>query len=196
MRRAVAVLGLAVMMGMAASAQAQNDAYRGWRARGVQSIEISPGAFLPLFILDTDFSLADTTNLSPGATFSVRYEYLLSRSLGVGAAMAGAFASTIGGRTLFMAPVTGTVYWHGGSDALEFLAGGEVGFNVMRLSGKGLLSPIEKLGGGIARTISDNWSIGGRILYWFAPELHTGTYAGLTMYGNFLEISFGARYHF
>ncbi|MEJ5184775.1 MAG: hypothetical protein WHT81_06615, partial [Rectinemataceae bacterium] len=114
MRRAIAVLGLAVMVSMAASAQAQNDAYRGWRARGVQSIEISPGAFLPLFILDTDFSLAETTNLSPGATFSVRYEYLLSRSLGVGAAMAGAFASTIGGRTLFMAPVTGTVYWHGG----------------------------------------------------------------------------------
>ena len=44
--------------------------------------------------------------------------------------------------------------------------------------------------------MSQAWSLGGQVYWWFVPELHYGTQASLTRYGNFLEISIGALYHF
>lgn len=192
---AAAIVLLVLCIGMV-WAQDSADPFAANRKKGSQSIEISPGGFLPLFVLDSNFAMISTPNMSPGAAFSVLYRYMLGKNLGVGGSIAGSFVTTVGGRTLFLAPVCVSSTWVFGTDPMEFDISAEIGMNVMRLSGNGIISPIAKLGGGISRYISESWSIGGKLMWWFVPELHLGSYANLNSYASFLEFSIGAQYHF
>ena len=177
-------------------AQNSADPFAANHRKGSQSIEISPGGFLPLFVLDSNFAVISSPNMSPGAAFSVLYRYMLGKNLGIGGSIAGSFVTTVGGRTLFLAPVCLSSTYVFGTDPMEFDISTEIGMNVMRLSGNGIISPIAKLGGGISRYISESWSIGGKLMWWFVPEIHLGSYANLDSYANFLEFSIGAQYHF
>jgi len=191
------LLAAGLLLYLAALVWAQDGSYAMEnRKKGSQSIELSPGGFLPLFVLDSTYALYPQTNMNPGAVFGIQYRYMLSPHIAVGGSLSGSFVTTIGGRTLFLAPICATASWLGGSDALEFDLSLEAGLNIMRLSGNGLISPIVKAGAGLSRYISDAWSIGGRFSWWFVPELHTGAYANLNSYGNFLEFGISARYHF
>ncbi len=197
MKRRLLAAGLMLVAFIAGLAWAQDSSYSAEnRKKGSQSIELSPGGFVPLFVLDSAFSFYSCSNMNPGAVFGIQYRYMLSRHLAVGGSISGSFVTTIGGRTLFLAPICASASWLGGSDLLEFDATLETGMNIMRLSGSGMISPIVKAGAGLSRYISDAWSIGGRFSWWFVPELHTGTYTNLNSYANFLEFGVSARYHF
>lgn len=195
-KQVAAVLALLALCAGMVWAQDTTDPFAANRKKGSQSIEISAGGFLPLFVLDNNFAMIPTPNMNPGAAFSVLYRYMLGKNVGIGGSIAGSFVTTIGGRTLFLAPVCVTTSWIFGTDPMVFDVSAEIGMNIMRLSGNGLISPIAKLGGGVSRYISESWSIGGKLLWWFVPELHLGSYTNLNSYANFLEFSIGARYHF
>lgn len=197
-RKYIASLALIVSL-CAAAAGAQETAPSSSAPaanKGDQSITIIAGGFIPLFVLDNNGALISTPNMSPGATFGLQYRYMLGKHFGVGGTVAGSYVNTIGGGTLFLAPIGASAAWVTGSELLEFEGSAELGLNIMRLYGNGLISPYAKLGVGLGRYISTAWSIGANVNWWFVPELHFGSYSKLNAYANFLAFTLGAAYHF
>jgi opacity protein-like surface antigen len=166
------------------------------RKKGDQSITILAGGFIPLFVLDSTGALISPSNMYPGASFDVQYRYMLGNHIGVGGSISGSFVTTIGGGTLFFAPIGATAAWIGGGDPLEYEFSTELGMNIMRLYGNGLIEPYAKLGAGLSRYVTSTWGIGAKVSWCFFPEFHFGTYSSLNSYANFLEFSIGASYHF
>lgn len=166
------------------------------RKKGDQSITILAGGFIPLFVLDSTGAIMSPSNMYPGASFDVQYRYMLGNHVGVGGSISGAFVTTIGGGTLFFAPIGATAAWIGGGDPLEYEAFTELGMNIMRLYGNGLIEPYAKLGAGVSRYVTSAWSIGVKVAWCFFPEFHFGSYSNLNCYANFLQFSIGASYHF
>lgn len=166
------------------------------REKGDQSITIQAGGFVPLFVLDSTGALIPSSNMYPGASFDVQYRYMLDNHIGLGGSISGSFVTTIGGGTLFFAPIGATVAWVGGGDPLEYEVFAELGMNIIRLYGNGLIEPYAKLGAGVSHYVALAWDIGLKVAWCFFPEFHLGTYSNLNSYANFLEFSIGASYHF
>jgi hypothetical protein len=166
------------------------------RKKGDQSITILAGGFIPLFVLDNTGALISPSNMYPGASFGVQYRYMLGKSIGIGGSIAGSFVTTVGGGTLFLAPIGVTAAWVAGGEPMEYEVSTELGMNIMRIYGNGLIEPYAKLGAGLSRYVSSSWSIDTKVSWCFIPEIHLGTYSSLNSYANFLEFSIGAIYHF
>ncbi|TXT41968.1 MAG: hypothetical protein FD137_2417 [Spirochaetes bacterium] len=199
MKRSITVLIVLTAMVTTVWSQAPRNGteyFGGLHRQGSQNIQLALGAGIPLFILPLDSSATESRPLDIGASFSLGYQYFVLNRLTLGGSLTGAFNTTVGGRTLFMAPISfRTAYWFD-AESLELNLGVDLGFNVMRLSGNGVITPFAKLGGGAFVEVSEAWSVGGQLYWWLVPELHVGLQSGLTRYGNFLEISVGTVYHF
>jgi len=149
-----------------------------------------------IFILPADALATEATPLYVGASFSLSYQYFIANRLTIGGSLTGAFNGTVGGRTLFVAPVAFKLGYWWGKQPVEYTVGMDLGASVLRLSGNGMITPFAKLGGGAFAQVSEAWSLGGQVYWWLIPEIHTGTYSSLTRYANSLEVSLGALYHF
>ena len=199
MKRTFALIGLLILLSPPLFAQAApngDDYFGGLHKKGSQIISLSTGAGVPLFILPEDALATEATPLGIGASFSLSYQYFIANRLTLGGSLTGAFNGTVGGRTLFMAPVALKLGYWWGAAPMEYTVGLDLGLNVLRLSGNGMITPFAKLGGGMFVQISQSWSLGGQVYWWLIPEIHTGAYSDLTRYANSLEISLGAVYHF
>lgn len=172
------------------------DYFGGLHKKGSQIISLTTGAGVPLFILPADALATEATPLYVGASFSLSYQYFIANRLTIGGSLTGAFNGTVGGRTLFVAPVAFKLGYWWGKQPVEYTVGMDLGASVLRLSGNGMITPFAKLGGGAFAQVSEAWSLGGQVYWWLIPEIHTGTYSSLTRYANSLEVSLGALYHF
>jgi hypothetical protein len=197
------LLCIAALASVSAGAYAQENAkdssqdyFGGLHKKGSQLISLSTGTNIPLFIVPADSSATQSVTLGVGAGFNLSYQYFIANRIAVGGTLAGAFNTTIAGRTLFTAPITGEASYWWGVAPLEFMVALHTGIDIMRLSGDGMITPFAKAGFGVFMQASNAWSVGGQAYWWFVPEFHTGTYTNLTRYGNFLEISISAIYHF
>lgn len=200
MKQKLAVIGALILLAaLPLFGQDQTDSqdyFGGLHKKGSQIISLTTGAGVPLFVLPADALATETTPLNVGASFSLSYQYFIANRLTIGGSLTGAFNGTVGGRTLFIAPVALKLGYWWGKQPMEYTVGMDLGACVLRLSGNGVISPFAKLGGGAFTQVSEAWSIGGQAYWWLIPEIHTGTYSSLTRYANSLEISLGALYHF
>lgn len=171
------------------------DYFGGLHRKGSQIISLNAGADIPLFIL-TDTLAAEKANLGVGASFTLGYQYFVANRLTIGGSLCGAFNGTIGGRTLFVAPIAFKLGYWWGRTTMEYNVGADLGLSILRLSGDGVISPFTKFGGGAFAQVSESWSLGGQVYWWLIPEIHLGSNSDLTRYGNFLEVSLSALYHF
>lgn len=163
-------------------------------SRGDQTLSLTTGFQIPLFIAPDPDPLPGF-ELLLGGSFAFTYQYFLTDHLAIGGTLNGAFNGTIGGRSLFMAPLSfRTAYWWT-IGSLETGLAFEAGGYIMRLDSYGMIGPFVKFGPAIAWRITEDWSIGTQIHYWFVPEIHTGEHASQTRFGNFLEIAVSAVYH-
>ncbi len=196
MKRIIVLAAVLICALSAPWAQGQEDLFGGLHRKGSQMISLSTGGGIPLFILPADSSAAEPYPLGVGASFSLNYDYFLANRFALGGSLTGAFNTTVGGRTLFLAPLALRLgYWWGRSP-VEFRAGADLGFCILRLSGNGVITPFAKAGAGAFVQVTEAWSVGGQTYWWFIPELHTGSYSSLNRFANILEISIGALYHF
>lgn len=199
MKRTLALLVIFVLAVLAPSVAqdvTQDTYFGGLHRKGSQLISISAGGGIPLFILPASPTPGDAYPLNLGASLNIGYQYFVANRLSIGGALSGAFNGTVGGRNLFMAPLSFRAgYWFG-KGSFEGSLGADLGFAIMRLSGNGVISPFTKAGGAAYFQVSEAWSLGGQVYWWLIPELHYGTESAYTRYGNFLEISLGAVYHF
>jgi len=199
MKRTFAAITVLILLALPLFAQTApdgNDYFGGLHRKGSQIISLSTGAGIPLFILPADALATEATPLGIGASFSLGYQYFIANRITIGGSLTGAFNGTVGGRTLFIAPVALKLGYWWGTAPMEYTVGLDLGMNILRLSGNGMITPFAKLGGGMFVQISQSWGLGGQAYWWLIPEIHTGAYSDLTRYGNFLEISLGAVYHF
>jgi hypothetical protein len=200
MKRKLAAIGALVMLAalplFAQDAVDNQNYFGGLHRKGSQIISLTTGAGIPLFILPADALATEASPLGVGASFSLGYQYFVANRLTIGGSLTGAFNGTVGGRTLFVAPVAFKLGYWWGTEPMEYTVGLDLGASVLRLSGDGVITPFAKLGGGAFAQISEAWSLGGQVYWWLIPEIHFNPYTDLTRYGNFLEISLGAVYHF
>jgi hypothetical protein len=161
---------------------------------GDQTINLAIGTQIPLFVFGGD-ATSMTANFYTGASFSLSYQYYILHGLAVGATVSGSYNQTVGGRSLFVAPLSlRTAYWWS-LDPFEFCVAVEAGGYISIVNPAGMIGPFAKAGGGVYWRVSNSWSIGVQPYYWFIPEIHTSSYANLTRFGNVLEVSAAAYYH-
>jgi hypothetical protein len=140
MKKSFSVIGLIALVSvlpLAAQDLQENPYFGGLHKKGSQLIEINVGAGIPLFIVPASPTPGDPNPLDIGASLNIGYQYFIGNNFTIGGALSGAYNGTIGGRNLFMAPLSfRTGYWFG-KGSIEASVGGDVGFVIMRLSGNG-----------------------------------------------------------
>ncbi len=196
-RKTAALAALILLAALPLFAQTANeeDYFGGLHRKGSQLISLNAGADIPLFILTDSFD-AEKAKLSVGASFTLGYQYFIANRFTIGGSLCGAFNGTVGGRTLFVAPIAFKMGYWWGKSTMEYNVGADLGLSILRLSGDGVISPFTKLGGGAYAQVNEAWSLGGQVYWWLIPEIHLGSNSALTRYGNFLEVSLSALYHF
>lgn len=163
---------------------------------GEQMIIIAAGLHIPAFLYTATGS--GVGNLSLGGSFSFDYQYFVARGLSIGGNVAGAYNDTIGGLSIFTAPIGFTASYWWTKLPFEFSVLGEAGGYIMRYAvtpSKGMIDPFAKAGAGVYWRATPSWSLGLQAYLWFIPEIHYGDSANLWGYGGFVETSIGAVYH-
>jgi len=160
---------------------------------GEQLLGLSAGFQIPAFLVPE--TGGGVGNLTLGGSFAFSYQHFVARSLAIGGNIAGAFNGTIGGKSVFTAPlgVTASYWWT--RLPFEFSVLGEAGGYLMRYDGHGIIDPFVKAGGAAYWRATPSWSLGLQAYLWFVPEIHYGDYANLSQYGGFVETSIAAVYH-
>lgn len=160
---------------------------------GEQTIGLATGFHIPVFLLPVTGGGASNLNL--GGSISFSYQYFISRGFGLGGSISGALNGTIGGLTVFTAPlgVSASYWW--AKLPFEFALLGEAGGYLTHYNNNSFIGPFGKAGGGAYWRATASWSIGLQAYFWFVPELHYGAYADLSQYGGFVETSVAAVYH-
>jgi hypothetical protein len=161
--------------------------------KGEQTLQLNAGLQIPAFLAPVTDQGVD--NLHLGGSFSFSYQYFLSRGFALGGSISGAFNGTIGGLTVFVAPLGVTAGYWWSRMPFEFCVLGEMGGYLMRYNTKGMLGPFAKVGGGVLWRFTGSWSLGLQSFLWLVPEIHFGEYSDLTQFSGFVETSIAAVYH-
>jgi len=156
-------------------------------------IGLGAGVQIPAFLSPKTKGGVDNLNL--GGSFSFSYQYFVLRGLALGGSISGAFSGTIGGGSLFIAPLGATAAYWWTKLPFEFSVLGEVGGYMMRYDSHGIIDPFAKAGVGAYWRVSSAWSLGLQGNLWFVPEIHYGDYTSLSQYAGFVETSIAAVYH-
>lgn len=206
------IAGIALALAVLASAGAQTNPQQapatpsslpqaasyvsgGMHVRGGQAIMLQAGVQVPLFILPASSGATESYPLGVGTGFGLSYHYFIADHISLGGSFIGSFNGTVGGRSLFVAPLSARASYWWGRAPMEYNASLDLGGTVMRLSGNGMLTPFAKAGLGAYYQVNGTWSIGGQAYWWFIPEIHRAPDQNLTRYGNIAEVSLAAIYH-
>ncbi len=167
------------------------------RTKGDQVFSFNAGLFLPMFFSDTSWNFeSGIDHLSLGGVGSLEWSTYLSSNITLGGQLSGMFAITPNKRTLTMIPFCARAgyifYLHPFTIPVTLSAG----FSFNKLGDLFEFTPILKPGVSLNWNINYDWAFGINFNYWWVPELHTGDLADQTRFGNFLETSFAATYHF
>jgi hypothetical protein len=164
---------------------------------GDQMFLINAGLQIPLFFQSTSGSVAPT-NLSLGGLGSLEVEFYLNNNLTIGGEFGGSFAFSPNSRSLFLVPVTAKISWIFHAYPFDFPVFFGAGIDFMRLNNELYVGPIARPGFGAYWNFNSSWAFGLRAVYWWVPEIYFGPSppADRTRFGNFLELSLSAIYHF
>ena len=164
---------------------------------GDQMFLINAGPQIPLFY-QSETGAISPTNLTVGGLGSLEVDFFLNNNLTVGGEFGGSFAFSPNNRTLFMVPVTAKVSWIFHLYPFDFPVFFGAGVNFMRLDNELFVGPIARPGVAAYWNFTSKWSFGLRAVYWWVPEIYFGQSPppDRSRFGNFLDISLSALYHF
>ncbi|MBI9099823.1 MAG: hypothetical protein JEY91_15190 [Spirochaetaceae bacterium] len=166
---------------------------------GDQCFSINAGLFIPLFFMD--FSPEDgssavaSTNLTLGGTGSLAYEAYLSNHIKLGLEIGGMFAYSPNMNPFFMVPITAKFGYefHFGQFSLPIYIG--TGINIITYKDLTNVQFLMKPGISLYYNYNSNWSFGGNLVWWVAPEIIPSS-SSQNRVGNFLDVTISAQYHF
>ena len=164
---------------------------------GNQALIISAGMFVPLFFQSPTGSLAGT-NLSLGGVGSLQWAAYLNGNMTLGLEGGGMFAFSPNNRSLFMLPVTARYMYILRFYPFEVPLSISAGVNFTRLAEQFQILPILKPGASFFWNYDYEWAFGLNCIWWWTPNVYFGPTpsSSQTRFGNFLEITLSAMYHF
>jgi hypothetical protein len=193
LRIAVASLALACVL---SPAYAEERAAATQYGLGDQTISISAGMFVPLFLLPTGIVLLSGSppHLSVGAVGSLSWATYITPQVRVGVDLAGNFTLDPNSNVLLMLPLVFKASYILSLYPFEFPLTMGIGPNFLLYTGLTDLDLLLRPGVGFYWNYSSSWAFGANLNYWFDMQFTTDP--TLTRYGNFLEFSLSALYHF
>jgi len=171
---------------------------------GSQTFSINMGPFLPLFFYfpaagsEEDLNIFEPAlgQLSVGGMGSLSWGSYLTPRFALGAKLSGSFAFTPRGFVHSMIPITMWAEYLFRSGSFEFPFSLQGGIVINRVQDQIYLGPVAIPGISGYYNLNAEWGLGLSLNYWWVPEIYFGDKANVSGFGNFLEISFSARYHF
>jgi hypothetical protein len=165
---------------------------------GDQTLEINLGMQIPLFFFGGPNGV-QPTNLTIGGLGSLAWGSYITNEFKLGIEVGGSFAFTPNSRALFVIPIVADAQYIFSAYPFEFPISIGVGTSIARLDDLVKVDPFLKTGGAFYWNYSSQWAFGANLKYWFIPQIYTdNSPAGseATRFGNFLEFSLSALYHF
>lgn len=164
---------------------------------GDQLFSISAGMMIPLFFHDPNDGISET-NLSVGGMGALEWGAFLNNNLTVGIRLEGMFSISPLNRVLGMIPLTAKMNYFFRAYPFEFPLFLNAGINFLTTEEYLYIGPIVKAGFGGYWSFHPEWSLGIQVGYWWVPETYAQSHelAADSRFGNFLEISLSALYHF
>ncbi len=163
---------------------------------GDQMLCINGGLFVPLFFQAPTGAIAGT-NLSLGGVGSLQWASYLNNNFNVGIELSGMFAFSPNMWALFMVPITVKASYVFRFFPFELPIYMGVGPVLTKYKEEFHVAPILKPGFSFYWMATSDWSFGLNIVYWWIPQIYTDTTRiDQSRFGNFLEASLSALYHF
>ncbi len=166
-------------------------------ALGDQMLSINLGLMIPLFYHLRDGGTT-SANMSLGGLGSLEWGSFLNNNVSLGIELGGSFAFDVNGNALFKVPITGKISYFFRSYPFEFPVFLGAGLNISRYKDYTKFDPILKPGASFYWSYNPEWSFGVNTVYWWIPQIYRGSEppSDHTAFGNFLEVSLSALYHF
>ncbi|WP_010255538.1 TP0733 family outer membrane beta-barrel protein [Treponema primitia] len=158
-------------------------------SRGDKIFGISLGALFPLFFVGESGILSNNVNI--GGTLALSYNYFFNSHLFFGGELGGMFASTKGENVMFIVPMglrIGYQFILGHFEAPFALM---VGIAPQKYLEEGYFGFFAKPSASLFWRFNSDWSFGLNTAWWWVPQ-----WADRSVYGNFVELTLSARYHF
>ncbi len=166
---------------------------------GDQVFSVQAGLFIPLYYRNPyDFSTAPA-NLTLGGTGGLEYSSFINSTMTLGLGLKGMFAYTPTDRLLSMFPITAKfTYYLSKYYPFEFPLYVNAGLCISRLESETFYGPTIIPGAAAIWNMSSTWGFGINMEYWWVPMWYgpSNDLADQSRFGNFMDISLSATYHF
>ena len=164
---------------------------------GDQTFSINAGLYIPLFLLDISQNSTGVaaTQMTVGGVGSLSYEAYLNNNIKLGLEVGGMFANDLNEVPFFMIPITGKIAYefHFGQFNMPIYMG--MGINIITYKELTNVQFLLKPGISLYWNFNSNWSFGGNLVYWLAPEIVFADHSQDRL-GNYLDFTLSAQYHF
>ena len=160
--------------------------------KGDKTFTITLGMIFPTYfsgsIQDNNHGLKTV-----GGTGSLSLCFFLNSHFFLGGELSGMFLGTKGGNMLYIIPMGLRVGYQFLFRRFEFPISLMIGGAPQKYLEEGYFGFILKPGASVFWRFSPSWSFGLNTVWWFAPQWPK---EGKNVYGNFMELTLSARYHF
>jgi hypothetical protein len=171
---------------------------------GSQTFTINAGLIFPLFFYFPGAGEVDNLStfeaawgqLSLGGMGSLSWGSYITPRFALGAKLSGTFAFTPTGYVHSLIPITMWTEYLFRSGSFEFPVSLQAGVVINRVQDQGYFGGIVIPGMSGYYNLNAEWGLGLSLDYYWVPEIYFGDRANYTGFGNHLELSFSARYHF
>ncbi|MDR3160364.1 MAG: hypothetical protein LBU28_01975 [Spirochaetaceae bacterium] len=159
-------------------------------SRGDKTFVITVGVIFPVLFIDEEGILDNKMKVMGGAG-SLAFNYFLDSHLFVGGEIGGMFGGTRGENFLFIIPMGARIGYQFVMNRFEFPLSLMLGGAPQQYLEKNHLSLFLKPEASVFWRFSPSWSFGLNTAWWFVPQ-----WSSHTAFGNFVELTLSARYHF
>ncbi|MDR2093933.1 MAG: hypothetical protein LBP76_00240 [Treponema sp.] len=158
---------------------------------GDRTFCISAGMIFPTVFFNDSGKI--TSNVGFGGTGFLSFQYFLTSRIFVGAELGGMFVPTISKNMFFMVPMGFRIGYQFVISRFEFPLSILIGGAPQRYIEEGYFGLIIKPMASVFFRFNPDWSFGLNAAWWWTPQWPK---SGESMYGNFLELTLSAAYHF
>lgn len=160
--------------------------------KGDQTFVISLGTIIPTVFFGSSGTFS--SNLSVGGTGYLNYNYFINSNVSLGGEVGGMFAGTLGKNMLYMIPFGFRATYQFIAGRFEFPLSLTLGAASEGYLNEGYFGLFLKPSAAVYWRFSPEWSFGLGTAWWWVPQWVSDS--SQNSYGNFLDISLSARYHF
>ncbi|MGA2479968.1 MAG: hypothetical protein ABSG63_14550 [Spirochaetia bacterium] len=160
---------------------------------GDQTLSISAGIFLPLFLLPTGTALlaGNPPQLTVGGEAFLNWSAYVAPRIRIGAELGGAFSFDPNQNLFLMLPIIAKASYVFTIYPFEIPVSFGIGMNILKYTDQYYVDLLLKPGASLFWIFNASWAFGLNLNYWFDMQMSSNF-----RIGNFLEISLSALYHY